>query len=76
MGRTRYRRAVEWCGRVKAKPLAKSLAVLMIVPIPGDCNFEQKYTVAMSMDEKVFTSVDKLQGKPQVKADVDPDDDS
>ncbi|ETO58586.1 hypothetical protein F444_23037 [Phytophthora nicotianae P1976] len=51
------------------------IAVLMIVPIPGDCNFEQKYTVAMSMDEKVFTSVEKLQGKPQVKADVDPDDD-
>ncbi|ETP41050.1 hypothetical protein F442_11707 [Phytophthora nicotianae P10297] len=58
------------------KPLAKSLAVLVIVPIPGDCNFEQKYTVAMSMGEKVFTSMEKLQGKPQVKADVDPDDDS
>ncbi|POM80521.1 Ferric reductase, partial [Phytophthora palmivora] len=34
---------------------------VVTVPIPGDCNFEQKYTVAMSMDEKAFTPMEKLE---------------
>ncbi|RLN92178.1 hypothetical protein BBJ28_00013309, partial [Nothophytophthora sp. Chile5] len=34
---------------------------VVTVPIPGDCNFEQKYNVAMSMDEEAFTPMEKLQ---------------
>ncbi|ETP38361.1 hypothetical protein F442_13993 [Phytophthora nicotianae P10297] len=34
---------------------------VVTVPIPGDCNFEQKYNVAMSMDEKAFTPMEKLE---------------
>ncbi|GMF57788.1 unnamed protein product [Phytophthora fragariaefolia] len=34
---------------------------VVIVPIPGDCNFEQKYNVAMSMDEKAYTPMEKLE---------------
>ncbi|KAF4139403.1 hypothetical protein GN958_ATG11304 [Phytophthora infestans] len=34
---------------------------VVTVPIPGDCNFEQQYNVAMSMDEKAFTPMEKLE---------------
>ncbi|KAG7400255.1 NADPH oxidase 4 [Phytophthora boehmeriae] len=34
---------------------------VVTVPIPGDCNFEQKYNVAMSMDEKAYTPMEKLE---------------
>ncbi|KAF1775435.1 Riboflavin synthase-like beta-barrel [Phytophthora cactorum] len=34
---------------------------VVTVPIPGDCNFEQKYNVTMSMDENAFTPMEKLE---------------
>ncbi|RLN46955.1 hypothetical protein BBJ28_00024006, partial [Nothophytophthora sp. Chile5] len=46
---------------------------VMSVPVLGDCNFEQKYTVAMSQDEQgnqEFTPMEKLQALRDVMSSI------